>query len=328
MTFFKTLIVAATAAITLAAATSEVAAGEAILRDRAVVSGDTVTLGDLFLNAGDKAQTPISRAPAPGERAALSVSHVANAARAAGMLWPNNERYTHLIVQRAGTEVPAATQRDAVIDAIAISQATATPSGVRYAVSFDEEPRGLFVARGALPEAIVSDLEFDSRTGLFTARVTTPARGARIQTLTGRARQIRQVPMPVAAISRDDTIRADMISLVDMEVARIAAGTALSAEDIVGMSPRTALRAGQPVRVADLRQPVTVSKDSRVTIVFEMPGMVLTATGRALEDAPTGGLVRVLNTRSRRTIQARVVSPDRVVVDSDVPVQLAGRAVN
>jgi flagella basal body P-ring formation protein FlgA len=36
-----------------------------------------------------------------------------------------------------------------------------------------------------------------------------------------------------------------------------------------------------------------------------------------------GGLIRVLNTRSRRTIHARIVAPDRVVVESDLPMQLA-----
>jgi flagella basal body P-ring formation protein FlgA len=129
--------------------------------------------------------------------------------------------------------------------------------------------------------------------------------------------------MPVTAIGRGETITEGMVSMVEMDAARIAPGTALTVDEIIGMSSRTALRAGQPVRVADLRLPVAVSKDSRVSITFEMPGMILTATGRALEDGPMGGLIRVLNTRSRRTIHARIVAPDRVVVESDLPMQLA-----
>ncbi|WP_425063036.1 flagellar basal body P-ring formation chaperone FlgA [Pyruvatibacter mobilis] len=323
MTSFKSLIAALIIAVATLAPALAAAAEEAVLRTRAVVTGDTVTLGDLFLNAGDTADRPVSRAPAPGERAAIAAGHVVNAARAAGLLWPNHERYTHLIVQRDGVEVSADMQRDAVADAIMRSQATAAPADVRYAVSFEKTPRALHVARGTTPEAVVAGLEYDARTGLFTARVTTPARKARTLTLTGRARQIREVPMPVTAIGRGETITEGMVSMVEMDAARIAPGTALSVDEIIGMSSRTALRAGQPVRVADLRLPVAVSKDSRVSITFEMPGMILTATGRALEDGPMGGLIRVLNTRSRRTIHARIVAPDRVVVESDLPMQLA-----
>jgi|GEM_PF-832566 len=301
---------------------------EAILRDKAVVSNETVTLGDLFINAGEQAGALVSRAPAPGERAAIKAAHVANAARAAGMLWPNRERYTHIIVNRDGTRVGAETVRNAIELSIATREAATTPAGVSYTITLDTDPASLFVAKGAAPEAIVKDLSYDVRSGLFTALVATPARGAKVERLTGRATRTRQIPVAAAAIARDEIIREDMLTLVDMDVARIAPGTALDIADLVGMTSRTALRTSQPIRTADMRLPVTVAKDAQVTITYELPGMVLTATGRALENAPMNGLVRVINTRSHRTVHARVVGPDRVVIESGQPLHVAGRAIH
>lgn len=298
---------------------------EALLRERATVTGDVVTLGDLFANAGDSAEAAIARAPLPGARAAIASDHVARAARAHGLLWPNRERYTHLIVTRTGAEVPAPVIREAIAGAAArhLSQPDA-----HFSVRFDREPRPVHVAAGDAPAVTVTDFSLDARTGAFRATLAAAYDGAPRQRLTGTAAEVRRVPVPAAPIARGSVITADMLAWTEIEAQRLAPGTALAADDLIGLAPRTSLRRGQTVRLADLDLPVAVPKDALVTIEFKVPGMVLTARGRALENAPMGGLVRVLNTRSHRTVMARVLSPDRVAVESDLPIEIAGRATN
>jgi len=325
----RTLLAAAVLATAGIAGHADAAAPtEAVLRDKAIVTGDAVTLGDLFINAGDHASMLVSRAPAPGSRAAINATHVASATRAAGMLWPNHERYTHLIVNRDGTQVPAGVVTSTLANTIARAEAANTPFDVSYTLSLDADPKAMFVAKGNAPEVIVKDLSFDARSGLFSARITTPAHGAAIQRVTGRAKQTREVPVVASSVARGEVLDRDMLTLINMEVNRIAPGTALEIDDLVGKTPRTALRVGQPIRTKDMRLPVAVAKDARVTITFELPGMVLTAQGRALEDAPMGGIVRVINTRSHRTVHARVTGPDRVVIEGGTQMQVAGTPTN
>lgn len=323
-------LIAVTALVTGAFVSTAAAAAptEAILREKAVVISDTVTLGDLFINAGAHADAPVSRAPAPGERAAISSVHVANAARAAGLLWPNPQHYSHLIVNRDGTKVPDAIISDAVSTAIANIQNNPDTAISHYAVSFDRAPAAMFVAKGDTPEILVESLTFDARTGTFNAHLKTTAPGVKPQHLTGRATPTRSIPVPAGPVARDQVLSEDMLTFIDMDMSRIAPGMALEIADLVGMTPRNALRRGQPVRISDLRLPIAVQKDARVTITFQTPGMVLTATGRALENAPLNGLVRVINTRSHRTIQARVIGPDHVIIESGIPLEVAGRAIN
>ena len=60
-----------------------------------------------------------------------------------------------------------------------------------------------------------------------------------------------------------------------------------------------------------------------VTIVLRSGALMLTARGKALEDGAEGASVRVLNPRSERVVQATVISPDTVEIQS---LQMIGAA--
>src|SRR5439155_136890 len=79
-----------------------------------------------------------------------------------------------------------------------------------------------------------------------------------------------------------------------------------------GLIAKRALAAGKPIRQADLMKPELVARNETVTIVFEVPGIMLTTRGKALEAGAQGDLVNVLNVQSKRTVQATVSGPGRV----------------
>ena len=57
------------------------------LKPRVEATGDAITLGDVFVGAGDVANRPIAPAPAAGQITTLSVSFLATAAQSAGLAW-------------------------------------------------------------------------------------------------------------------------------------------------------------------------------------------------------------------------------------------------
>ncbi len=61
-------------------------------------------------------------------------------------------------------------------------------------------------------------------------------------------------------------------------------------------------------------KPELVGRNETVTIVYEVPGIVLTMRGKALEPGAQGDLINVLNIQSKRTVQATVTGPGRVTV--------------
>ena len=61
--------------------------------------------------------------------------------------------------------------------------------------------------------------------------------------------------------------------------------------DVAGMEARRALKAGELIRTSDLKRPTMVAKGSTVTMLFEAPGMRLSAVGRALAEGAEGDTI-------------------------------------
>jgi flagella basal body P-ring formation protein FlgA len=68
------------------------------------------------------------------------------------------------------------------------------------------------------------------------------------------------------------------------------------------------------LRQADLMKPELVQRNETVTLLFEVPGIVLTIRGKAMESGAEGDVVSVLNTQSKRTVQGTVTAMGTVTV--------------
>ena len=82
----------------------------------------------------------------------------------------------------------------------------------------------------------------------------------------------------------------------------------------VGLAARHALRPGQPLAAADLMKPEIVARNDTVTIVYRVPGIMLTLRGQAKDAGALGDTIGVLNIESKRVVQAVVSGPDRVTI--------------
>ena len=78
------------------------------------------------------------------------------------------------------------------------------------------------------------------------------------------------------------------------------------------MPRAAALQAGRPLRTADLMKPDLVQRNETVTLVYEVPGIMLTMRGKAIEGGAEGDVISVLNEQSKRTVQGTVIGPGRV----------------
>ena len=90
-----------------------------------------------------------------------------------------------------------------------------------------------------------------------------------------------------------------------------------------GLRRAASVRVGQPLRNADLMKPEIVQKNDMVMLHYEVPGIVLTMRGKALESGTEGDMVNVLNVNSKRTIQGIVTGPGRVTVLAPKAARLA-----
>lgn len=137
----------------------------------------------------------------------------------------------------------------------------------------------------------------------------TPAPVARPANPANPARQVApassdegQVLILVRDVARGDVIRGADVEWADLTTARARGVTEL--DMAVGLEARRALKAGQHILANDLKAPAVIRKGDPVKLVYTSGGVHLAVDGVAQNEAALGEGVRVLNTYSKRTVEA------------------------
>ena len=123
-----------------------------------------------------------------------------------------------------------------------------------------------------------------------------------------------QVVVPAHDIPRGALLAEGDLTTKSIAVMRFNDGIIRDASDAEGKEAKRALRTGEFLRNSDLKRPALVVKGANVTMVFEAPGIHLTAVGRALAEGGEGDSIAVLNPTSYRQVVAVVTAPGTVRV--------------
>lgn len=281
-------------------------------RDTVMVSGEMVRLGDLFQGVGDKADTPVAYAPAPGRRAIFDARWLYRVAQGYGLDWRPASLHEQVTVERESTVIGQDEIEHYVLDALAAEGVNTGQAKVRLS----NRMLRLHLPADAAPDLAVEDITYDARRGRFTAVLAVYAEGAddrRIR-ITGQLQEMVDVPVLARAVAPGDVIGADDIRWIAQRSRGLQRNIVTSADDLVGLTSKRRLRAGVPVSAADVHPPVVVGKGDLVTIVYETARMQLTARGQAMENGSRGQSIRVANLQSRQIVEATVRGPGTVVV--------------
>jgi flagellar basal body P-ring formation protein FlgA len=130
------------------------------------------------------------------------------------------------------------------------------------------------------------------------------------------SRRTVELPVLVRYVPPGQTIAPEDVGTIGVPAERLVQAVVSDAAELIGKTPRRAVRPGHPVRIADIQAPLLVRKGELVTIVLESGAMRLTAQGRASEDGGLGKPVRVANTRSGKMVDALVTASGTVKIES------------
>lgn len=207
---------------------------------------------------------------------------------------------------------------DAIATRIAETIAAKLPTTGHYRVALADPGFQLTLPAAAQGRYDIAALSLDpARQGFSAALGFTNASGEREYVrIAGSATAVINVPALTRDIGVGETIaEADLMTL-EVSADRAGASLLTSSAAVAGQAARRPLRARTPLFSYDIRRPVAVKKGELVTLVYALPGIELTVQGQAQAEAATGDTVAILNTRSRRTVEARISGPGMAVVST------------
>ncbi|MEE2526189.1 flagellar basal body P-ring formation chaperone FlgA [Hyphobacterium sp. HN65] len=277
-----------------------------MLRETLRVDGPVITLGDLFAIDGEAASVVIARAPEPGRRTSIDPNYVRNQAFEHGLSWSNPNRLPRITVERASR----------IIDTDIIAEMVAGELYSRDGNEYDVALSGVTALHAPLDSSgLPQIISFDhaASSGVFQAELIAYEGAAPIR-INGRAYATIEVPVLTRAIPAGHVISDGDLDWQSVRADRLRADAITSPDMMIGQEARRALRPGEAVRGYDLQSPVVVHRGDIVSLVFNVPGLTLTARARALEDAGSDEIARFVNLQSNRTVDAMVEGPGRARV--------------
>jgi flagella basal body P-ring formation protein FlgA len=285
------------------------------LRTMTTLHGPSVLLRDLFDDAGANADRILGPGPEPGGRIIVESAQLSAIARQYGVAWRSVSRGDRAVLEWPGRPM----SRDEAIEAVRVA---ITAHGA--ADDMDIDMSGFnppIVPTEVTPSATVSQLEYDSNTGRFTAALTITGEGMNpIDTrVSGRVDEVVEAPVAVTRLLAETVLRAEDVRFAHVRTAGLLSEVARSVDQIVGMQLRHPVTSGQPLRLADLTRPPLVQRGATVQIELSTEGLSVTGQAVAIDAGAEGDKVRVQNLTSRAYLFAQVIGPGRVRVTPGSP---------
>ncbi|MDA9463900.1 flagellar basal body P-ring formation chaperone FlgA [Bradyrhizobium sp. CCBAU 53415] len=301
-------------ALALPAAAADEFIASPTLRTSVTVTSDVVRIGDLIENAGSAALIPVYRSPDLGTTGTLTVGQVLSVLRAKQVIGVMTGDIKEVQVTRLARTLASKEIENAV--AAALERRFGLGEAANITITFD---RGVADMRldasntGALQPVAT---RYDARSGRFDvgfeiANDSNPA-PTRLR-FTGTAVETVEVAVLTRDIDRAELLKSSDLSLERRPRAEIT-GEPAGRDRSIGMQLRRPMRAGTPLRIADIVKPDFVLRDQAVTIIYQVPGLYLTTRGKAVENGAEGDSISVLNLQSKRTLTGIVTGRGQVTV--------------
>ena len=289
------------------------------LRELVAVSSEIVRIGDLVENAGAAADVPVFRAPDLGQTGAVQLARIIEALRPYDLTGLDTGGLNEVVVTRLSRAMTAKDITDRITRAL--SGQYGLGDAQNLAVILDRDIRILHVEPTVGGDLVVSRMHVDPRTGRFDIAFELPgstlSRRAGLR-FTGTVTETVEAAMLTRSLRIGEVVKASDVTMGRRPKAELR-GDGMGPDQVIGMAAKTALRNGQALRTDDLIKPQIVQRNEAVTIYYEVPGIMLTVRGKAIEGGAMGDVVGVLNIQSNRTVQATVIGPGRVTIAAAGP---------
>jgi flagellar basal body P-ring formation protein FlgA len=322
MTIRPLLLATALLAVTTATAFAQVrddTIAAPVLRANVAVAGNVVRIGDVIDNAGASAQIAIYRAPDLGTTGSLPTAQVLATLRAHQVIGVDTRDLREISITRLARTIEV---KDIELEvARALAHRKGLGDAPNLSVKFDGDVQDMRLEASNTGAMQPASVRFEPRNNRFDIifeiandSVPTPTR----LHFTGSAIETIEATVLTRDVERGEVLKPTDVMVERRPKAEVGADVA-GRDRTIGMQMRKQLRAGQPLKIADVAKPDLVLRDQNVTLTYETAGLYLTIRGKALESGAQGDVVNVVNLQSKRTVSGVVIGREQVAISVATP---------
>jgi flagella basal body P-ring formation protein FlgA len=125
----------------------------------------------------------------------------------------------------------------------------------------------------------------------------------------------RDIVVASRSLSRDVQIGEDDVHVVKKWVSRMAANVVSDPREVIGKRLTVGTSANGEIQPTYLKKPILIKRGAPVRIVYQNGSLSVSALGYSEEDGVSGGLIRIQNATSKKTLHARVIDGSMVTVE-------------
>jgi flagella basal body P-ring formation protein FlgA len=262
------------------------------------ITGDNITLGDVFDDIYKNENYVLAPAPHPDSPLTWDAHTLNRLAKAFKLNWRPSSS-DQITIRRLATVISEDMIQNAILNSFD-GQAINTNMNLEF-VGADPT---IILPHDFEPTIEVETSSFNHERQTFSATLRT----ADDKTIhyKGIAHKIVQIPVLNKVLRRGDSIKQSMISMINIRENHITQDMVLRRDELIGMTPRKILRANEPVQLSQLDKPIMVKRGDLVTMQLKRGPIALTALAKAMESGTKGDMIRLVNMDSKRTLEAQI----------------------
>ncbi|MES2906435.1 MAG: flagellar basal body P-ring formation chaperone FlgA, partial [Pseudomonadota bacterium] len=288
-----------------------------MLKEKTIVSGETVLLNDLLAAPIAHGKVAVFAAPAPGESGTINVQRVIEAARNYGVEKITMPAWTSVQIEREARVIKTQDIQHALADKAA--------NGMRISAEDVDVSFSRDIDDVALEKTNDAPLQFsyyrrDTQSGRFEARLYVPDSAYISETspivITGTINEMVDVVQLNHSVSRGDVITKSDIAMTRISRQQLAGNALRHASDAVGMIAKRTIAENTMLRGNDVEKQKLISRNDMIMVLYQTPTLTVTTRAKAMTDGALGDVIEIQNMQSKRALSATVSGSGQVIVTS------------
>ncbi|MDB2414752.1 flagellar basal body P-ring formation chaperone FlgA [Rickettsiales bacterium] len=189
-------------------------------------------------------------------------------------------------------------------------------SSEKVKVEIKSHPKGIRMLNPSKNYSFVlRDINLKNGSGDFEMDVTFLSDDLKQEkvTLSGSYNQIVSIPVLNSQLPRNTVIDSSHISWIEIEKEKLHFDSIMDETDLIGKAVKRTAPRMRPLRHRNIINPILISRNSNVEIVYKTEFMHLRTLGVALDEGSLGEVIRVRNASSNKIINVIVQNSNQVI---------------